>query len=114
MCSEHEIEDLDDIVVALEVAQRGVTTQDFDYDTGQLALPLVKLLVGLCASVSVRYERYNALGDVTSGIVYESTIDIFGNLLFVPMRGKLLPRRLGLGTICGVLGTAEENGPWLP
>lgn len=40
-----EQEDLNDIVVALEVAQAWVSAEDVEYDIGQLLLPVIKLLV---------------------------------------------------------------------
>jgi hypothetical protein len=43
--AEDEQEDLDDVVVALEVAQRGVTAQDVEDDSGELLLPPVELLL---------------------------------------------------------------------
>jgi hypothetical protein len=46
--AEHEQEDLDDVVVTLEVAQRGVTAQDVEDDAGELLLPAVELLLWLC------------------------------------------------------------------
>lgn len=38
-------EDLDDVVVALEVAQAWVSAEDIQYDIGQLLFPAVELLV---------------------------------------------------------------------
>lgn len=38
-------EDLDDVVVALEVAQAGVSAEHVEYDIGQLLFPAVELLV---------------------------------------------------------------------
>jgi hypothetical protein len=43
--AEDEQEDLDDGVVALEVAQRGVTAQDVEDDAGELLLPTVEPLL---------------------------------------------------------------------
>lgn len=40
-----EQEDLDDVVVALEVAQAWVSAEDIQYDIGQLLFPAVELLV---------------------------------------------------------------------
>lgn len=40
-----EQEDLDDVVVALEVAQAWVSAEDIEYDIGELLLPAVELLV---------------------------------------------------------------------
>jgi hypothetical protein len=43
--TEDEQENLNDVVVALEIAQRGVMAQDVEDDMGQLFLPPVELLV---------------------------------------------------------------------
>lgn len=41
-------EDLDDVMVALEVAQKRVSAEDLDDDVRQLLLPAVELLVRFC------------------------------------------------------------------
>src|SRR5689334_13710606 len=48
VCAENEEEDLDDVVVALEVAQRWVLAEDFEDDMGELVLPTIELLLGFC------------------------------------------------------------------
>jgi hypothetical protein len=52
MCAEDEQEDLDDVVVALEVAQRGVPPEDVEYDIGELFLAVVQLPVRLCEALA--------------------------------------------------------------
>lgn len=43
--AEDEEEDLDDVMVALEVAQRGVSSQDIKNDIGELFLPALELFL---------------------------------------------------------------------
>lgn len=45
MGAEDEQEDLDDVVIALEVAQRRVPAEDLEDDVGEVLLPPVELLL---------------------------------------------------------------------
>jgi hypothetical protein len=91
MCAEDEQEDLDDVVVALEVAQRGVPPEDVEYDIGELFLAVVQLPVRLCEALASKASGGYVRQRTILGVVNECAVDIEANLMLVFVGWQLLP-----------------------
>jgi hypothetical protein len=81
--TQYEIEHLDDVMEALKVAKRRISTQNLDDDIGKFLFPPIELAIALYVSyvtrvcVRLRWLRH------TFRIVYESSVHVFGGLLLV-------------------------------
>jgi hypothetical protein len=84
-CSEDEQENLDNVVVTLEVAQRWVPSENVDYHIGQLFLAVIQLLLGLWL-LSASWSFVKSASCTILGVVDEGTVDVQANLMLVFMR----------------------------
>lgn len=107
--TQHQQEDLNDVMVALEVAQGGVAAQDLDNDVGEVLLALIELLLPLYLDQQSSPRQPCMHWRTVFRVVDKGAIDVKADLVLVLVLRKCFPR--GLALLSGP--APEQDRPWM-